>query len=221
MTQTIDFEQGLKNINRLIISGWTGRDKKSVEAHILELEKLGIQRPKNIPSFYRISKDRISSNNVIEVSGEDTSGEVEFVIAKSSVGLIIGVGSDHTDRKLETINISQSKQVCEKVIASKFWKYADLQSHWSHLILRSYIYENEERVLYQEGLVTHMLNIETLLEKFTSSTGTQLQNSDLIMGGTLAAIGGIRGTGNFEFELEDPILSRKITHQYGVNVLHK
>ena len=40
-----------------------------------------------------------------------------------------------------------------------------------------------------------------------------------MFGGTLAAHGGVRPTPEFSFELEDPVLGRKIAHRYRVRVL--
>jgi len=37
--------------------------------------------------------------------------------------------------------------------------------------------------------------------------------------GTLAAIGGVRPTAEFAFEMEDPVLTRKIGHAYRVRTL--
>ena len=37
--------------------------------------------------------------------------------------------------------------------------------------------------------------------------------------GTLAAHGGVRATSEFAFELEDPVLGRKIAHAYRVRTL--
>jgi len=41
----------------------------------------------------------------------------------------------------------------------------------------------------------------------------------LMFCGTLAAHGGVRATSEFAFELEDPVLGRKIAHAYRVNSL--
>ena len=35
------------------IAGWTGRNLAALEAHIKELEALGVKRPKSVPIFYR------------------------------------------------------------------------------------------------------------------------------------------------------------------------
>jgi hypothetical protein len=37
--------------------------------------------------------------------------------------------------------------------------------------------------------------------------------------GTMASIGGIRSSQRFEMELDDPVLGRKITHGYHVDIL--
>ena len=41
----------------------------------------------------------------------------------------------------------------------------------------------------------------------------------LIVCGTLAAHGGVRPTHGFAFELEDPVLGRRISHAYRVQTL--
>lgn len=215
-----DYELEAKNINRLILGGWTGRDADAVEAHIVELEELGVARPKSVPIFFRMSRDRITTGNIIEVSGPDTSGEVEFVIVNSpKYGLLLGVGSDHTDRKLESVSVCQSKQICEKVIAPEFWNFEEVHDHWDSLILRSFIYEDGKRITYQEGSVDDMLHVDTLLADYKEYSGRSFGVSDMIMGGTISAIGGIRPSSRFEFEMEDPILKRKISHHYEITTL--
>src|SRR5690606_30208457 len=93
----------------------------------------------------------------IEVSGDASSGEVEFVLAQFNGRLWVGVGSDHTDRKLETVGVAISKQLCDKPICPTFWPFDDVAGHWDDLVLRSFIIEDGERRLYQEGSVASML----------------------------------------------------------------
>ncbi len=221
MTSAVtDYNLEAKNINRLILGGWTGRDGAAVEEHIVELEALGVARPKDVPTFFRMSRDRITTGNIIEVSGPDTSGEVEFVLVNvPGKGLLLGVGSDHTDRKLETVSVCQSKQICEKVIAPEFWHFEEAHDHWDKLILRSFIYEDGQRVTYQEGAVDAMLHVDTLLDNFKTYSGGEFGEADMIMGGTLSAIGGIRPSSRFDFEIEDPILNRRISHHYEITTL--
>jgi hypothetical protein len=83
-------------------------------------------------------------------------------------------------------------------------------------MLRAHIYESDgARVLYQEGSVGHMLAPSDLLARL----GDTLEEGTLILGGTLAARGGIRPSRRFEYELEDPVLERRIIHGYDVHEL--
>jgi hypothetical protein len=125
------------SITKAIVAGWTGRDKAALEKHIKELEELGVPRPASTPVYYRVSASRITTDERIETVGGDSSGEVEFVLAQFDGELWVGVGSDHTDRKAETYNVTVSKQMCEKPIAAEFWAYADVAPHWDQLVMRS------------------------------------------------------------------------------------
>ena len=50
-----------RDIGRLVIAGWTGRDQNALEAHIRELEALGIARPKTTPIFYRVAASLLTT----------------------------------------------------------------------------------------------------------------------------------------------------------------
>jgi hypothetical protein len=118
---------------------------------------------------------------------------------------------------VEKYGVSVSKAMCDKPIAPAFWDYEDVAPHWDKLVLRAHIAENGGRVLYQEGPVTAMLDPKALIEKFAGKSG--LEEGTLMFCGTLAARGGIRPSESFEFELEDPVLNRKIQQQYRVQTL--
>ena len=203
--------------SKLIVAGWTGRDKTALEKHIRELEELGVARPASTPIYYRASASRLSTADSIEVVGQDSSGEVEFVLAQVDGQLWVGVGSDHTDRKVETYNVTVSKQMCEKPIAPAFWRFADVAAHWDQLIMRSWINENGARVLYQEGSVTAMLDPRALIAGYEGREN--LDEGAMMFCGTFAAKGGIRPADNFEFEIHDPVLNRSIRHEYHLNKL--
>ena len=113
-----------------------------------------------------MSASRITTATEIETSGEESSGEVEFVLAQWDGELWIGLGSDHTDRKAETYNVTVSKQMCEKPIASEFWAFADVAPHWDQLVMRSFIEEGGARILYQEGSVTAMQDPLALIKGY-------------------------------------------------------
>ena len=200
-------------IEELVIAGWTGRDEAALRKHIRELEEIGVKPPKLTPIFYRVSANLFTHVNAIQVSGPDTSGEVEFVLIRTEEGLRVAVGSDHTDRQAETIGVTLSKQLCAKPVSSDSWRYEDVRPHWNRLVLRSFIEEKGRKVLYQEGTVDHMRSPEDLLGRYPLEAGQAM------FCGTFAAKGGIRPSTSFEMELEDPVLGRKLTHAYTIKVL--
>jgi Protein of unknown function (DUF2848) len=204
-------------IDRLVIAGWTGRDKAALEKHIAELEAIGVKRPATVPIFYRASAARLTTDETIEVLGEASSGEAEFVLLRHGERLWVGAGSDHTDREVEKYGVSVSKQMCDKPIAPAFWAYDDVAPHWDKLILRAHVGDGGGRELYQEGAVTAMLDPLSLIEQFGGRSG--LEEGTLMFCGTLAAHGGIRPSEIFGFELDDPVLGRKIQHRYRVRTL--
>lgn len=204
-------------IQTAVIAGWTGRDPAAVKKHIDELKALGVREPASTPVFYRVAASRLTTGTQIEVSGTDSGGEVEFVLLREGGELWVGVGSDHTDRGVEAYSVTVSKQMCEKPVAPKFWAYDEVVGHWDRLLLRSFVYEDGRNTLYQEGSVTTMLHPEALIARYTGGGG--LRESTLMFCGTLPASGGVRPTSNFAFELEDPVLGRKITHEYRVITL--
>ena len=59
---------------------------------------------------------------------------MEFVILKLDDGLWVGVGSDHTDRKVESYNVTVSKQLCGKPIAPTLWRYDDTEESLGSVI---------------------------------------------------------------------------------------
>ena len=160
-TQTIE---GNIEIRNLIIAGWTGRDTEAVEKHILELEEIGISRPSSTPIFYRASPDLLTQGEKITVVGNNTSGEVEVFIVFVEGELWLGVGSDHTDRETEAYSVAISKQACPKPISRTLWNYKDVEAHWDRLVLRSFVTIDGDRQLYQEGELSSMMDIETLIK---------------------------------------------------------
>jgi hypothetical protein len=204
-------------VDHAVIAGWTGRDPVAVEKHIKELEAIGVKRPASTPIFYRVAAARVTNDDTIEAVGETSGGEVEFVLLQHAGKLWVGAGSDHTDREVEKLGVTVSKQLCDKPVSSVFWPYEEVAPHWDRLILRAHVIEGGAHSLYQEGAVTAMMHPQELLERYAGKP--QLADGTLLFGGTLAAHGGVRATPEFAFELEDRVLGRKIAHSYKVRTL--
>lgn len=205
-------------VTQAVIAGWTGRDPIARDKHIAELEAIGIARPASTPIYYRVAARRLTTAASIEVSGGDSSGEVEFVLIASGGKTYVTVGSDHTDRKVETYGITVSKQMCDKPIAPVVWALDDVIGHWDQIVLRSFATIGGARLLYQEGKLDGMLPVADLIARGFGGAAT-MPDGCAMFGGTFAAKGGIRPASRFEYEIEDPVLKRSIRHGYDVSVL--
>ncbi|MEW9922411.1 DUF2848 domain-containing protein [Marimonas sp. MJW-29] len=204
---------------RFIVAGWTGRDKAAMEHHMAELEALGIKRPATTPVFYRNSVTRLTTTNLLQTPGDGSSGEVEFVLFNIDGTLWVGTGSDHTDRKVEAYNITVSKQMCDKPVCNRLWPLDPLRDRWDSLEIASRAVIDGETVTYQKGTVAAMLSPWDLIAAFEAETGTKFAPGDVMMGGTLPAIGGVRPASRFEFVLRDPQTGAALAHGYNVEVL--
>ncbi len=205
--------------SRFIVAGWTGRDKAAMEHHMTELEALGIKRPATTPVFYRNSVTRLTTTDLLQTPGPGSSGEVEFVIFNIDGTLWIGTGSDHTDRDVEAYNITVSKQMCDKPICNRLWRLDSLRDHWDTLEIESHAVIDGETVTYQKGTVAKMLHPDALIAAFEAETGSTFAPGNVMMGGTLPAIGGVRPASRFEFTLRNPQTGAALAHGYDVEVL--
>jgi hypothetical protein len=207
------------SVSRLIIAGWAARDQAAAEAHIRELEALGVPRPKRTPEFYHLSRSLLTTASEIEVMGRDSTGEAECVLFKSGGDLCIGVGSDHTDRKAEAWGITLAKQLCFKPISPEVWRYNDVAPHWDELILRSYTVSDQGRTLYQEGKVSLLLPPLKLMDLYSQQLGYAPMAGTAMFCGTVPTRNSIYWADAFHVELFDPIRNRRLTHQYRVRPL--
>jgi len=214
----IDGKTQSVQIPQLIVAGWTGRDSEAVDHHIRELEAIGVARPKTVPCFYRVSSHLLTTDEDLEVVGESSSGEVEVVLVSLPQGLFVGVGSDHTDRKVEAYGVTVSKQMCAKPIGRELWAFEAVRNHWDRLVLRSWVVRNGQRQLYQEGPVTRMRTPDDLMAGYAGRSAVLPAGSAMFCG-TLPVNGEIRGGDRFEIELEDPVLQRALRHSYRVRTL--
>jgi hypothetical protein len=204
-------------ITQLVIAGWTGRDIAAVEHHIEELARIGVAPPSAVPLFYRVAASLLTTAGMIEVLGDGSSGEAEAVLLSLPDGLWVGLGSDHTDRKVEAYSVAVSKQLCSKPLAPEAWPFEEVADHWDALILRSYVAEDGKRVPYQEGTLATNRTPRNLVQRYAGDGGLPVGTAMLC--GTVPVIGGIRPAGRFELELEDPVRGRTLRHGYDVRAL--
>ena len=204
-------------VRQLLLAGYTGRDRKAVLEHVQELKALGVDSPERIPMVFVVDPARVEVTDTVEAGGPETSGEVEVVLFHSGDDLLVGVGSDHTDRAHEAVDVAESKARCAKPVAPVVWRYRDIVWHWDELELRSWTTDDEGRRLYQEGTLAEFLPVTGLLDELGEAGFADLADT-VVFGGTLPTLGGLACGHRFEFELRDPVLDRSISADYAVRV---
>jgi hypothetical protein len=208
-------------IDHLVIAGWAGRDPAGIQAHIDELAALGVAPPSTTPCFYRLAAALLTQSESIDVLGTTSSGEIECVLIDSPVGVLVTIGSDHTDREVEAYGVAVSKQICAKPLAREAWRYEDVAPHWDRLEMRSwFVPANGERRAYQSGPVDGLLTPPDLWRRFTGAA--TLPAHSAMYSGTLTVHGDMAAMSSgdtFELELRDPVLGRSLRHRYVVTAL--
>jgi hypothetical protein len=187
----------------LVIAGWTGRDADAIRHHIDELAAVGVPPPSTVPLYYRAGAMMLTQADTIEALGPDSSGEAEPVLFHAGGCWWLTVGSDHTDRRVET--------------------YSVVAGHQDELELGSRILEDGRWVDYQRGTLASIRPLAQLLAGGPLA-GTPAAEGSFQFCGTLGAIpnaqgAGIRPASAMEITLRDPRRRRSIAHRYEVRVL--
>lgn len=121
-------------------------------------------RPRKNSTIFSAAITFYSGSLGVAFVGDKTCGEVEYVIVLCHGKIYIGVGSDHTDRELEAVNVPKAKQICAKPICASLWDYEEIKDHWDEIRLRSWQTVGGEEILYQEGTLRDILPVETILK---------------------------------------------------------
>jgi hypothetical protein len=206
-------------VRHIVCAGYTSRDRVEAERHIRELENLGIARPKEVPVFFAVASYLATVEQIVEVQGPFTSGEVEFALILGPGGPWVTVASDQTDRFVERHSVPAAKQLCPKVLAPTVWPLAEVAGHWDDLELRAWVRSGRKRRLYQEARLGSLLEPDALLSGLRRRTGRVLDGV-ILFSGTVPTVDGQVIYGDaYELELADARLGRTIRTQYAVRVL--
>lgn len=207
------------DVARMVNAGYVGRNQEEVRRHIEELAAKGIPGPKKIPTLYPVVARALVAENVIEVYGDETSGEVEyvlFVVTREEV--YVGLGSDHTDRRLEETDIPRAKQICPNVVCRNVWPLSEVESRWDDIVIRSWAVRRGEKVPYQEGRLGSIMSPRQLMD-FVQTRISAL-DSTVIFSGTLGTLmGGFVYGDRFVAELVDTALNRRLELDYEIRPL--
>ena len=206
--------------NRMVNAGYVGKNKEEVRRHIDELAAKGIPGPKSIPVLYPVVCNVLSLEPTIEVYGNETSGEVEYVLCVVTEDEVyVGLGSDHTDRHLEETDIPRAKQICPNIMGRAVWPLAEVENHWDDLLITASVLNNGKDTLYQEGRLGLLLSPAELMSFVKSKIPGPLENL-IIFSGTLGTLTGEFIFGQkFSARLIDEKLNRRIDIFYDVKPL--
>lgn len=204
--------------NHVFNAGYAGSNQEKVQEHIDELVKLGVPAPTTTPILFPVSNYLVSTTNDIQVQHNETSGEIEYVLIWHDNELYVTVGSDHTDRNLETFSVPMSKQAYPNIIAKDVWKYEDIKDHWDKIEFTCWATSGNETNVYQKGTCSDLLNPEQWADNF--------KNLDVEEEGNMFFSATINTEANtldfadkYEFQLHDPVMNRTIKQQYNVHIL--
>lgn len=209
-------------MRRMINAGYTGRDQESLRKHIEELKREGVSAPDSTPTAYEVITKLLYFDEEIEVVGERTSGEAEYVLLCGDGDVFVAVGSDHTDRELESVSIIKSKQLCPNLMSKRVWNLKEVRRDWDEILLQSWVEdERGERLLYQRAPLSAILSPEELMEFVRE----KLDDGDLrgvaIFSGTVAILPEkIHFSPYFEAELLNPKTGQRLSCAYRVRNLN-
>ena len=208
------------NYSRMINAGYVGKNQEEVRRHIEELAAKGIPGPKSIPVLFPVVCHALTTGSMIEVYGNETSGEVEYVLCVVSEDEVyVGLGSDHTDRHLEETDIPRSKQICPNLMSRTVWPLGEVEEHWDDLLISASVVKNAEAILYQEGRLGLLLNPAELMAFVKTKISGPLQNL-IIFSGTMGTLTGEFVFGeSFAAKLIDEKTNRRLEISYDVRPL--
>ena len=220
----LEHKQGRRELafryNRMVNAGYVGKNQEEVRRHIEELAAKGIPGPKTVPVLYPVVCNMLSLDPVIEVYGNETSGEVEYVLCiVTEDEVYVGLGSDHTDRHLEETDIPRAKQICPNLMGRTVWPLEEMENHWDDLVMSANVEKDGKDSLYQEGRLGLLLNPAELMSFVKSKIPGSLENL-IIFSGTMGMLTGEFIFGQkFSTKLIDEKLNRRLEISYDIRPL--
>ena len=150
------------------------------------------------PRIYPIALHALVTDEELFAQTDRTSGEVEIVLHMADQ-LYVGVGSDHTDRAMETVSIPGSKQACANHLATTMWPYEELRAQWDECVLRSWV----DGRLYQEVGVGAFLAPEDVIAVLRARVENVPERDFTVFCGTIVSVDKALGFGaDWRYELE-------------------
>jgi 4-hydroxyphenylacetate 3-monooxygenase len=204
----------------LLICGYTGRDAEEVARHIAELGTMGVAPPESIPIFVPLpgSLVQLADGAAAEVESRATSGEPEPVFIRiPGRGDFLAVGSDHTDRALETESIEAGKGACPKFISTTAWPLEDVEDRWDRMQLSAAVNGSAQSVV--DGPLSALTPPKELLPKASETLALPDDVPLVLFMGTLAGAHtdpDLKRVHRFTALLADPDTGRSLACAYDI-----
>ena len=205
-------------VRRMFNAGWVGNDRAALQHHIDELAAIGVPPPAHVPTLFALGDYLLTTDGDIQVHGDQTSGEVEWVLLWRDGEILVTVGSDHTDRRLETHSLAKAKNMCQNVMAADVWPFEEVKDHFGDLELECTMVRDGKRELYQRAPAASILSPERWIDEIVERAGG-ITDGVAFFSGTIGTVGGLVVADGYEFALRDPVLDREIRHGYRCHVL--
>jgi len=207
-------------VEKMVNAGFTGRNQEEVRHHLDELAAKGIEVPEQTPVVYPVIPTALRMDTTVQVYGEQTSGEIEYVLfVKNKDEIYVGIGSDHTDRKLEELDIPRAKQINPNIVSPLVWRLNDVQSHWDELSMACTVDKNGESIAYQKGGLSLLMSPKELLDLIEDKINGPLVNTVIYSGTVKMETDDFVFADRFTGSLTDPVMNRCIEFTYNVNPL--
>lgn len=208
-------------VGRVYNLGFTMRDREKMQRHLDEVEGVRVEWPEKPPIIFPISAWATLTDTDVTVQYSRTSGEVEIVIVHDGDDVLVGVGSDHTDRQLEVDDIPWSKQVAPNIVAPTLWRWSDVADHWDDIEMSSHVADvpGGERQLYQRASVSEFWTPMEMLESVEGRLAPA-EGARVFFSGTVVSEGEKLNFGReWTLRMHDPVTGKAIEHTYNVSVL--
>lgn len=168
---SLDTTTAVQHARQLVVAGFTGRNRADVQAHLDELAAEGVPVPDDVPTFYDVARERLTTAADIAVTSSESSGEVEPVLLRIDGEYWFGIGSDHTARDVERDSIAASKQACDKVLGPSLWRFEEVSAAFDDLRLRSWARQGDHWEPYQDSTAASMLHPRDILDRLETARG--------------------------------------------------
>lgn len=208
----------IANVERLLLTGYSGRDEADIAAHLAEMASLGVAGPDTVPVFHPAMSCLLTQGDTVEAVGPDSRPEIEFVLFEVNGARFVTLGNDQFDLATEQhCSAVKSKSLCQKLVARNAWLLSQVSGHWDELVLEL----RSGATLLQSSAVSAILPPDRLMADAMRQRGFRRERG-MLFSGTVPMLRPIEADmREFSMALRDPVLGRAIGCDFHVEDITK